>query len=383
MNHFLPDINHTGLASFERRFETKLPSLTNMTSIGVDPRPATLEFKPDTSTKKKKKVHRPIYADVFTLNPIQTNNKGRIHLFVNPFAGKRKGKKIAEHAKTLLEHAGHTVAMYCSLHSGHLIELAQTLSAETGDVFAVVGGDGSLSEVITGRMNTNPKQNELFALIPAGTGNSMANDLGISSTQQAVDTIIGGSFQNLDLAKVEMVNGLPGAEDGHTVRYSHNLVTWGLGVDSTIKAEKMRWMGPMRYDVGILMAIMANNRRHAILTIDGTRMEDDYTLFLIQNSQTGGSMLPLAPGASLDDGFMDIGILKKMTRRDILKAFGMLKSEGRHVFHPRVDYHRFTTLAIETPSPAAINVDGENIGSTPLSMEVLPSAVQICVPTSE
>ena len=62
-------------------------------------------------------------------------------------------------------------------------------------------------------MNTNPKQNELFALIPAGTGNSMANDLGISSTQQAVDTIIGGSFQNLDLAKVEMVNGLPGAED--------------------------------------------------------------------------------------------------------------------------------------------------------------------------
>ena len=53
------------------------------------------------------------------------------------------------------------------------------------------------------------------------------------------------------------------------------------------------------------------------------------------------------------------------------------------MFHPRVDYHRFTTLAIETPSPAAINVDGENIGSTPLSMEVLHSALQICVPTSE
>ena len=180
-----------------------------------------------------------------------------------------------------------------------------------------------------------------------------------------------------------MVNGLPGSENGHTVRYSHNLVTWGLGVDSTIKAEKMRWMGPIRYDVGILMAIMANNRRHATLTIDGTEMEDDYTLFLIQNSQTGGSMLPLAPGASLDDGLMDIGILKKMTRRDVLKAFGMLKSEGRHVFHPRVDYHRFTTLSIETPKPTAINVDGENIGSTPLSMEVLPNAVRICVPGSE
>ena len=111
-------------------------------------------------------------------------------------------------------------------------------------------------------------------------------------------------------------------------RYSHNLVTWGLGVDSTIKAEKMRWMGSIRYDVGILMAIMANNRRTASLYLDGHKMEDDFTLFLIQNSQTGGSLLPLAPGASLDDGLMDIGILKKMTRRDILKAFGLLKKEG-------------------------------------------------------
>jgi len=142
-------------------------------------------------------------------------------------------------------------------------------------------------------------------------------------------------------------------------------------------------MGPIRYDVGILMAIMANNRRHATLTLDGVKMEDDYTLFLIQNSQTGGSMLPLAPGASLDDGLMDIGILKKMTRRDVLKAFGMLKKEGRHVFHPRVDYHRFKKLSIETPAPAAINVDGENIGSTPITMEVLPSAVEICIPPSE
>ena len=138
-------------------------------------------------------------------------------------------------------------------------------------------------------------------------------------------------------------------------------------------------MGPMRYDVGILMAIMANNRRHATLTLDGHEIEDDFTLFLIQNSQTGGSLLPLAPGASLDDGIMDIGILKKMKRGQILKAFGQLKKEGRHVFHPMVDYYQFKTLKITTPKPTAINVDGENIGSTPLQMQVLPSAIKIIV----
>ena len=240
---------------------------------------------------------------------------------------------------------------------------------------AVVGGDGSLSEVITGLMQV--KSQCRVGLIPAGTGNSMANDLKIKDTDEAISRIIAGNYQLLDLAKVDMVAGLPGNENGELTRYSANLVTWGLGVDSTIKAEGMRWMGPMRYDVGILMAIMANNRRHATLTLDGHPIEDDFTLFLIQNSQTGGSLLPLAPGASLDDGMMDIGILKKMKRGQILKAFGQLKKEGRHVFHPMVDYYRFKTLEISTPKPTAINVDGENIGSTPLKMEVLPSALKI------
>ena len=342
--------------------------------------PAALEFEPDSSSKKKKGVHKPIYSPVFTQNPIQKTDIGCVHLLVNPFSGKKKGRKIGENVKEILENEGSTVEIHFSAHSGHLIEIAESIQAQPNDVFAVVGGDGSLSEVITGRMIATTERSERFALIPAGTGNSVANDLRLTSTEQAVQGILKGTWQNLDLARVEMVEGLPGSEKGRTVRYSHNLVTWGLGVDSTIKAERMRWMGPMRYDVGILMAIMANNRRHATLTLDGVTMEDDYTLFLIQNSQTGGSMLPLAPGASLDDGMMDIGILKKMTRRDVLKAFGMLKSEGRHVFHPRVDYHKFRTLRIDPPAPAAINVDGENIGSTPLQMEVLANAVQICVP---
>ena len=150
-----------------------------------------------------------------------------------------------------------------------------------------------------------------------------------------------------------------------------------MGVDSTIQAENAM-DGAGSYDVGIRGHPRTDEER--TLTLDDRSITDDFTLFLVQNSQTGGSMLPLAPGASMDDGLMDIGILKKMTRRDVLKAFGMLKSEGRHVFHPRVDYHRFTTLAINTDHPTAINIDGENIGSTPLKMNVLKHAANIMRP---
>lgn len=339
-----------------------------------------IEFAPDTSSKKRKGVHRPRFADVFTLDGTTSTKPAKVHLLVNPFSGKKRGRAVATQVIDQVKQAGVDISASFSAYSGHLVALAAELDVGNDEVVAVVGGDGSLSEVITGRMQVSTDRCETFAIIPAGTGNSQANDLGLSSTEDAVDAMLGGRCQLLDLARVELTEGLPGSTGEPMVRYSHNLVTWGLGVDSTIQAEKMRWMGPIRYDVGIVLAILAAKRRTATLRLDDRTITDDFTLFLVQNSQTGGSLLPLAPGASMDDGQMDIGILKKMTRRDVLKAFGMLKSEGRHVYHPRVDYHRFRTLSIDTEQPTAINIDGENIGSTPLRMEVLEHAVKIMRP---
>ena len=98
-----------------------------MTDDGADRGPAALKFQPDTTSKKKKKVHRPVYADVFTQKPTEVNNLSHVHLFVNPYSGKKKGERIGELAKTLLEEAGKTVEMHLSSYSGHLIEIAKNL----------------------------------------------------------------------------------------------------------------------------------------------------------------------------------------------------------------------------------------------------------------
>jgi len=363
-----------------RRFQAPINRVMTMPTPTDGGFSSPLVFEEDMSTRRKKRVHRPVYAPVFTHPPSDAGQPDKVYLLVNPHSGKRRGRTIAQAVKIKLEAAGVEVDVSYSAYSGHLVTLSSSLVLNEGELIVAVGGDGTLCEVISGRMLLNPTRRERFAIVPAGTGNSQAHDLRLSSPDEAVEAILGGHHQALDLAKVELTEGLPGSEGDRIVRFSHNLVTWGLGVDSNIQAEKMRWMGPLRYDVGILMAILANRKRSATLTIDEETHTEDFTLFLVQNSQTGGSLLPLAPGASLDDGLMDIGILKRMSRRSVLKAFGMLKSEGRHVFHPSVDYHRFSTLCIETEQPTAINVDGENLGSTPLKMEVLKHAVDIVVP---
>ena len=331
--------------------------------------PEPIAFEPDTTTKKKKGCHRPILAPFLSNPPEDTQRPARIHLFVNPFSGRRRrGAAVAAEATRLLQAEGIQVVAYRSERAGHLLSLSAGAEVVSDDeAFAVVGGDGSVCEVITGRLR-HRKTLPRVAIVPCGTGNCQATELGIASVEGAVERILAGRIRNIDLAEVRVCDEL---------WYSHNLVTWGLGVDSTVLAERMRCLGPMRYDIGIVATILANRRRPAALTLDGKTLAGDYTLFLIQNTQTGGSNLLLAPGATADDGYMDIGVLRRMCRRSLIKAFGMLKSEGRHVFHPRVAYHRFKSLALETPEPMKINVDGEIVGTTPLDMTVLPRALSV------
>ena len=135
-----------------------------------DSGPAIIEFLPDLTTKKKKGVHRPIYAKVFTKEIITGDDVKVVHLMVNPFSGKKQGEKIAKQAKQMFERQSIEVKIHLSTFSGELIELAAGLTTNETDVVAVVGGDGSLSEVITGLMQA--KSQCRVGLIPAGTGSN-------------------------------------------------------------------------------------------------------------------------------------------------------------------------------------------------------------------
>ncbi|KAH8073271.1 D-erythro-sphingosine kinase [Aureococcus anophagefferens] len=229
--------------------------------------PEQITFAEDGSSKKKSGVRRPVFAELLSCEAEATPKPGRVHLLVNPFSGRKRGKKL-----------------------------------RPTDALAVVGGDGTLSEVITGRMRAGGDLPRV-GVIPAGTGNAQATELGILNVEEAVRRIVAGRVIRIDLAEVDLRSGTA-KRPGDALRwYSHNLVTWGLGVDSVVLAERMRWLGPARYDVGIVIKILAN--------------------------------------------------------------------EGRHVFHPSVGSHRFKELAIDTPAPTAINIDGELAGVTPLKMRVL------------
>lgn len=110
--------------------------------------PSPLTFEPDASSKRKKGAQRPKFSPVWTLPAHPRSPPQRIHLFVNPYSGRKKGVAVSEHVVKQLTAAGLAVEVHLSQSAGQLVMLARSIESEEGDVFAVVGGDGSLSEVI-------------------------------------------------------------------------------------------------------------------------------------------------------------------------------------------------------------------------------------------
>ena len=297
----------------------------------------------------------------------------KAHVIINPYSGKKKGTTVGNFVRDELINSKIDVELYVTERPEHAIEIARDIDLNDGDTIVTVGGDGTFCEVISGFMSrTKEVSNIPLGLVPAGTGNSQANDMEISDYMDAVERITKGRIRLMDVAETRFLD-----DDKEVIRYSHNLVGWGLGVDSNILAEKMRFLGPLRYDIGVLLSIIRGKVRKAKCFIDGHLIESDFVLLLIQNTCTGGDRLRLAPKAQIDDGKMDLGIIYHIGRFKILKLFNQLKAQGSHVWNPNVEFYRFKTLRIESEEPTSINIDGENLGTTPLDIKVLPSAIKV------
>jgi len=323
----------------------------------------------------RKKLQPPVRSPHFSnLHVKEEYRVKRAHVVINPFSGKKKGVDVGNLVIDELTNSKIVSQKYVTEFPNHAISIVENLELESGDTIITVGGDGSFCEVISGFLSRkdDASKNIPLGLVPAGTGNSQANDMKISDYMDAIRRILGRQIRSIDVGKTIFTEG-----DTRVTRYSHNLVGWGLGVDSNILAEKMRFLGFLRYDIGILLSILRGKVRKARCFIDGHLIESSFALLLIQNTCTGGDRLCLAPKAQIDDGKMDLGIIYHISRLKILKLFNQLKAQGSHVWNPNVEFYRFKELRIETDEPSSINVDGENLGTTPLEIKVLPSAIKI------
>ena len=160
--------------------------------------------------------------------------------------------------------------------------------------------------------------------------------------------------------------------------YSFNIVGWGVATDANARAEKMRWLGEFRYNVAAIIEVLKGSKRLAKFSYDENTEKNDFVFILACNTIHTGKGMRAAPNAKLDDGLIDLVIVKKASRLKLLLLFPKIFS-GEHISSPLVQYQQVNSFSIFPESDSGLNIDGELIGNTPLSVTVKAGLIKVLV----
>jgi diacylglycerol kinase (ATP) len=291
----------------------------------------------------------------------------KLLLLVNPHAGRKRGKSVAEQALKLFHQQGSEVACYYSEFAGHLAEIAEREVNGRWDGIIALGGDGTLFEVINGMMRGNPNLPIPLGIIPVGTGNSFSRDLGIQNLEDAIGKIISGQVHSVDLGMCTCDN---------TTFYFINILGFGFVADVAQEAAAYKKWGDLSYILGVFIITMKLASYHLDFELDGRQFQRDNIFVEICNSRkTGGDMI-MAPQAKIDDGLLNVVLLNKTSRLRLLAALPKI-FKGSHIQMAEVE--TFTAREMHfRPTPAKnLTPDGEITGQTPITVSVLPGKIGI------
>ncbi len=281
----------------------------------------------------------------------------RLCVLYNPSAGRGRAKKKIDEVVRACEAAGPTDVIE-TRDALHLSSAAAAASRDDYDRIILCGGDGTLNLALRDLDLSNAK----LALIPLGTGDDFAGALNIpKDTTAAIRIALGTELRTVDVA---VVNG---------VRY---LGIAGVGFDSEVSehANQVRFLsGPLVY----LYSIFAVLRRFKPLMLTVQNEAPHEVMFaVVANSFRYGGGIRIAPMAAVDDGILDLVMVGKTSRRDLLKNLPR-SYRGEHILLPHVTSRTGASFTLDTSSPALIYADGERVAVTPATFTVMRQALKI------
>lgn len=298
-------------------------------------------------------------------------------VIVNPNAGRRKGEKDWKEISRLLTEAGISFSNVFTESPDHAFKLARKYINAGFRKILVVGGDGTLNEVVNGVYNQfrfAPDEITL-AMIPVGTGNDWGRTFNIpSGYKEAIEVIVRNKTFRQDVGKVTYSTG-----DQTRTRYFINMA--GLGFDAIVaqKTNKQKQEGksnPLSYFVNLLTSLMSHQSTSTNILIDGKPVSEDIFSMSVAIGLYNGGGMKQAPDAIPDDGIFDITLITKVGRlkviRNVLKLY-----DGSFVRIPQVKQFRGQEIKITAQPPMYLETDGESLGHTPMNFEILPRSVTV------
>ncbi len=266
------------------------------------------------------------------------------HLISNPVAGKNRAAKNLKKVEEIFTARGIVYQTHLSHAERDATEIAKTLTEAGEQELIVIGGDGTLHEVLNGISNI---QDCRLGLIPSGTGNDFAEQVKIPlDVEKAVAIILDGEAKPIDFLEVGGVRCM-------------NVGGLGMDVDVLERCKKGKMKGKLKYLWSLLRSLFAF-KPYAVEIVDGERREKHEALIaaVCNGSQFGGG-IRICPTADETDGKMDAVIVESPGGVwKIIKAFLKLM-KGKVLELPVTTHFLCEELKIIPALPCTVQLDGE------------------------
>ena len=290
-----------------------------------------------------------------------------LHYFiVNPVAGNGRAKNIFSELQKKLENMKTEYEFVFTEYEGHATQIAKEANAKGIKSIIAVGGDGTLLEVASGLFYSDC----FFGIIPAGTGNDLIKALNIPANPLlALDIILKGNAKKIDAA---LCDDKP------------FLNTFGAGFDAQVVLQtnqtKKFMTGFPAYLLGLIIAFISYKPK--MITVDSEELHiKQKMMFLnIANGRFIGSGIQVAPQAIIDDGSLDLVVVDKVSKLQVLKYFpAFMKGKHEKMFF----LHKYKTKKahISSSSPLIIQIDGEILMKDSVTVSIQEKALNVYVPT--
>lgn len=287
-----------------------------------------------------------------------------IPVIINPSAG-QKTPVLAE-LNQVFRAAGIRWSVEITQEEGDGVHLAQQLVERGAKIVAAHGGDGTISEVATGLAGTQ----SALAILPGGTGNVLAREFGIPQDYVAAARLLASEH---DIRTVDM------GEIGNR----KFLLRAGAGLEALVVEQTPRQLkdrfGIMAYGLGGLQALVKSRSTKYTLELDGETHQAEGMICTVANaSHLGLPGLRFSRKIDIEDGKLDVFVLRRV---DILVIVQFMSENVAGALRAKdVQHWQVSRVKIQADPPQGVQIDGDQMGTTPVEMRCLPGSLRVVVP---
>jgi len=305
-----------------------------------------------------------------------TSPFGRLVIIANPSSGWGRSEAKLRKVESMLRDWGLDYRIVTTTGPGHAAEAAAE-ALRGGDRFLVAaGGDGTVHEVVNGMFAGGQPitPDAVLGVLATGSGCDFVRSFGIpGDAVRAARHLTGDAVRTIDLGKVTFADG--GAT---TERYFANIAEAGLGGSVVARASRLPGaFASTRYFVGFWLTLPRFRPAAVRLDADGQAFEWLAHNVVVANCRFYGGGMLISPKSEPDDGRLDVLVMtgpKSDAYTTLPKVY-----RGTHLPHRDIAELRVSRLTVETDVPYPIEADGEMLGTTPATFEVIPGALRLKV----